>query len=125
MSDPKLKEAMAEIMGVLKKHDIAGQVTLASQTHSEFRVKLDASWSCIFPENKPQGVSFRFRCKKSEIPDVKVRHKLVEESMHILCQFRDMNAQYFMAFEDLIKTLSAYVDFDHKPGSGYEPHVEK
>ena len=41
----KLKEAMAEINGVLIKHDIAGVVVLHEPGFSEFRVRVDPSWS--------------------------------------------------------------------------------
>lgn len=122
MADPKLKEAMAEIMGVLKKHDIAGQIVLASPTHSEFRMKIDASWSCAFPEESELGMMIRFRCKKDEIPDKELRRKRIEETLHAICQIRDLNGTYFMGFDSLVKQLEKHIDFEHNPGSGYEPH---
>lgn len=125
MSDPKLKEAMAEIFGVLKKHDIGGQVTLVSPSHSEFRCFIEPSWSVAFFEEVPSGVAVRFRAKKSEIPDKNERHERVEWTTHMLCQIRDLNAQNFMAFDSLIAELGKHFEIKHKPYSDYEPHKDQ
>lgn len=121
MSDPKLKQAMAEIKGILNRHDIAGQVTLVSQTHSEFLLKPDTSWSCVHFD----GEQLRIRVKKSEIPDKEVRRRLIELSAHILLQIRDLNAQNFRFMEQLLKMLEQHVEIDHTPYSGFEPHREQ
>jgi hypothetical protein len=123
--DPKLKEAMAEIKNVLNKHDLAGQVTLVSKTHSEFYWKIDPTWSCAKPEPAESGkVAIRFRATKKDIPDKEERRKLAELTLHLLCQIRDLNAQNFMVFDELLNQLGKVIDFEHKPYSGFEPHEE-
>jgi hypothetical protein len=47
MPDPKLKEAMAEIMAVIRKHDIAASVLIENENNAEFLYELSPSWSCI------------------------------------------------------------------------------
>jgi hypothetical protein len=125
MADPVLKEAMAEIMGILKKHDIAGQVTLVSPTHTEFRYRIDPKWACTTVEAQGDGyMAVRFRAKKSEIPDMKERHKIVERTMHMLLSIRDLSGKNFLMFDGLEKQLKPHIDFDHKPFSDFEPHRE-
>lgn len=125
MADVKLKEAMAEIFGVLKKHDIAGQIVLVSKTHSEFRVKIDPTWSCATEEHSSQGLAIRFKVKRADIPDKEERRKLAENTLHLLCQIRDLNAQNFVGFDGLIDQLKKVIDFDHTPYADYEPHNEQ
>lgn len=60
MPDPILKQAAAEILDILKKHDIAGMVSLQSTTHSEWLFHIEPSWSCIRLEHA-EGVEFRVR----------------------------------------------------------------
>ncbi len=124
MSDPKLKEAMAEIFGILKKHDIGGQVTLVSPTHAEFRSKIDPSWSVAFFEDHEKGVAVRFRATKAEIPDKEERHQKSELTTHLLCQIRDLCGQNFLMFDGVLNQLKEHLDFDHTPQAGYEPHRE-
>lgn len=125
MSDPKLKEAMAEIMGVLKKHDIAGQVTLVSPTHSEFRIDIAPTWSCARMEPSGDGFAVRFKATKEGIPDDEARKKIASETAHMLLQIRDLCAQYYMSFDDLVKQLEEFMEIEHKPYSDYEPHREQ
>lgn len=125
MADPKLKEAMSEIMAVLNKHDIAGQISLVSKTHSEFRCKLDPSWSCARMEMARQGFAVRFKATKESIPDKTLRDEFVSLTMHMILQIRDLAAQNFKAFDELVGQLSKYMEIDHKPYQGYEPHLEQ
>lgn len=124
MADPKLKTAMNEVMAILQKHDIAGQVTLVSQTHSEFRMKIDPSWSCASLYEVGAGVAIRFNASKKSIPDKEERWKKAELTTHIFCQIRDLCGQYFLAMEGAIKDLGKYTEIEHRGGTGYEPHVE-
>jgi hypothetical protein len=59
---PKLKNAMAEISEVLKKHDIAGMVILHEPGHAEFNLRIDPSYSCA----KMNGNEMRVRAKLQE-----------------------------------------------------------
>jgi hypothetical protein len=46
ITDPKLREALEEIEGVLAKRGLAGAICLASSTHAAFRLTMPA-WSGI------------------------------------------------------------------------------
>ena len=45
MPDPKLEAVRAEIQAVFARHDVAGMVVVASQTHAIYSLQLDASWN--------------------------------------------------------------------------------
>ncbi len=124
MSDPKLKKAMSEIFGILKKHDIAGSVILVSQTHSEHRFLVDTSWSCARFEFRADGPALIFKAKKADIPDDDERHKRAEETAHILFQIRDLSAMHFMGFDSACNQLKEVLKIEHTPFSGFEPHRE-
>lgn len=121
MSDPKLKEAMAEIFGILKKHDIAGQVVLVSPTHAEFRAHISPSWSCAFFEDKG---GIRFRAKEAEMGSKEAVHKAKEETLAMFCHFRDVMGSTFLTTQKLLDQVGKQVEFEHVPFHGFEPHRE-
>jgi len=47
MPDPKLKEAMAEVIAIVKKYDLSASVLIQNENHAEFLYELSPSWSCI------------------------------------------------------------------------------
>jgi hypothetical protein len=119
--DPKLKEAMAEIFGILQKHDIAGNITLVSPTHAEFRYRIDPSWSCANLE----GDAVRFKSKAADYLSPDVQREVQEATAHMIFQFRDLAGVNFLAFESMVKQLQEVMEIIHKPGQGYEPHREQ
>lgn len=123
MPDPKLKTAMREIMSVLDKHDIAGQITLVSKTHSEFRIKIDPSWSVLSltPVESPGQYRIGFRLRKEDFPDAARRADIGGQSLHILAQIRDLNASNFVNFDAALKEIGKVVEIEHTPYKGFEP----
>ena len=121
MADPKLKEAMAEIFGILKKHDIAGHIILSSETHSEFRVRIDPSWSCAFFESEG---GIRFRAKEAELGSKEAVHKTKEATLGMFCHFRDTMGSSFMVTQKLLDNVGKEVPFEHVPFAEFEPHLE-
>lgn len=123
MADPKLKEAMAEIRGICKKHDIAGYITLVSETHSEFGLEITPTWSAAHWEDKTQG-ALRFRVKEAEVGKEKAK-KLTELTCHMIYQIRDLCAQGFMYMEKMTGMIEEQIKVEHKSFSGFEPHVDQ
>ena len=119
MADPKLKEAAAEISGILKKHDIAGYVMLMSETHSEFMFKLDPTWSaCIVEDN-----TVRIRAKEKELGSKEAVHRKAESTAHMLCQMKDLSAYGFKVSDQLISAMETVYEIDHQGGKDFEPHM--
>ena len=117
--DPKLKEAMAEIAAIMRKHDIGGYVQLVSQTHSEFRYELSPSWSAM---QKIDG-GVRFKVDTKEVGQAEGR-KLAEETLHLAYQIRDLCARGFMDMSSLVDKAGEQVKVEHTPFAGFTPHRE-
>jgi hypothetical protein len=115
--DPKLKEAMAEISAVLKKHDIAGAVTLVSKTHSEYKYHFP-TWSAA--QITDEGI--RFRTKSSDYADKQAADQALLDSLHVVLQIHDLNSQNIKVTDQLIKKIGEHVDFDHVPYFDHTPH---
>lgn len=119
MADPKLKEAMAEIKAIFKKHDIGGFVTLVSETHGEFRYELEPSWSVM--HLSPQG-QFRFKSILADFKNEQDKHRATELSVHLICQIRDLNVQSFRNMQTILEMLEGHMEINHTPYRDFEPH---
>jgi hypothetical protein len=122
MSDPKLKEAMAEIMGVLKKHDIAGDIVLVSPTHAEFRTRIDPSWSGAFFEDSG---AVRIRAKKADLGTQEAVNERLENTVHMFTSLRDISAMVFKQSAQILGVLEqqAGIEIEYSPVE-FEPHRE-
>jgi hypothetical protein len=115
--DPKLKEAMAEIKAILSKHDIAGAISLVSETHSEYRLQFP-SWSMAQLTEK----GLRFRGKAADYPNKEAANEALTRSLHVLLQIRDLTAQHQAVMLKILDALEKHVDFDHTPYADHTPH---
>lgn len=120
MSDPKLKEAMAEIKALLMKHDLAGYVFIASPTYSEFMHKLDASWSAITIDKNV----FALRAKEAELGSKEAVHKKAEQTAHILCALQDLCVQGYGLSGQILDAMKTVYEIEHKSFTGFEPHYD-
>lgn len=119
--DPKLKEAAAEIKAILNKHDIAGYISLMSESHSEFLMEIDPPWSCVQWEDKSNG-KLRIKASKEMYGD-KQDH-VISSTAHMIFQMRDLCAQGFSFSEALTKKLEENLEIEHKPFANFTPHRE-
>lgn len=120
MSDEKLKEAMAEIKMICRKHDIGACITLVSKTHSEYRYEMP-KWSVA---QLVSGGGVHIRAKREDFPSDETKHAACELTAHLLCQIRDLNALSFLNMEQILKTLEPYWKIEHQGGKDFEPHRE-
>lgn len=121
--DSKLKEAMAEIRAICRKHDIASYITLVSKTHSEFGLEITPTWSAAYWEDKNEG-KLRFRVKQAEVGKEKAKES-IELTCHMIYQIRDLCVQGFQFSENMTKLIEEQVAVEHKSFSGFEPHKEQ
>lgn len=120
--DPKLKEVMAEITGILKKHDLAGYIQLVSPTHCEFRFEITPSWSCAKWEDKDAG-KLRFKASSKDL-GVDKTEALVEATCHMIYRIRDMCMMGFQNTENMTKLIETQVEVNHTTGE-FDPHVDQ
>lgn len=113
MPDPILKTAAAEIEAVLKKHDCAGIVMLASQTHMEYLLKIDPSWSCCWVEEAEGGKVLRVRSRRDEYPDKAAQKKVMEDSTGMILGFVDVARDTMTNLERVAAMIGAKMDISH------------
>lgn len=121
MADPKLKEAAAEIKGILMKHDIGGYVMLVSKTHSEYMFRLDTKWSGI----KNVDNQFSIEIKKANYKTIELFRETKALTQHLIHQIRDLSALGFSHMERLIAQVSEHIPVDHESFKDHEPHREQ
>lgn len=114
--DPVCKEAMAEIVAILRKHDLGASVHLVSPSHSEFLVEFP-TWSAAQLEGE-QGV----RIRTTHLPDQEAKKRMAELTAHLVFQLRDLAAQDLHVFEQLIAVLKKHWEIEHVPFYRAAPH---
>jgi len=118
--DKSYREAMAEITAILQKYDLAGAVTIVSQERAMFKYHFP-SWSCITLEDS----GIRLKALKVDFPDKEAQRKVIELSVHIIMQMRDIAAQTFAMGQGVYDALrKTGLEIDHKPFSDFNPEHE-
>jgi hypothetical protein len=105
-SDPKLKEAIAEIETICEKYGIGAAISLASSTHAEFGT-IFPSWSGLQVEDG----GFRIKLRKAE-------EEKVEATMHLAYCLRDMSGLMFQNFEAVTQAIASKIEVEHHPFGG-------
>ena len=90
MPDPKLQQAINEIDAVLTKHNIAGIVFVASESHAHYLHHLQASWNACYMENTPKGEALRVRCKRADYPTRDAWRLAMKNSVGTIMGFIDV-----------------------------------
>ena len=75
-----------EIKALLKKHDLAGMVFLASPTNAEFIYEFCPTWSCAYFDL--DGEFLRFRAGRGEYPVVADRVRAIADTAGMLDRLR-------------------------------------
>ena len=122
MSDPKLKEVMAEVRAVLRKHDVAGYMILASPIASEFGLEIDPSWSAVRWEDKNTG-KLRIKASTKELGQ-DAAHKLVDNTVHMIFAMGDLCNHGFQQFTSIARLLRQHVEIEILGETKIVPHTE-
>jgi hypothetical protein len=119
--DPDLKEAMEKIKAILDEHQIAGEIILASRSHVEFLHHFP-KWSIAQLNKERNGIDIR--SMREDFESQEQQHRDTEDSVSIICEIRDMAAQTFMIFDNVVKELENHMEIDHTPFNNFTPHFE-
>lgn len=120
--DPKLREAMKEIVQVLNKYDCGALVSLHSLIGSEFRMHMEPTWSMIRLIDGGEKAHIKFRWKEKE---------RMNGTAGMLCSMRDIGALFFGQADNLVKQMEQHSEIEHTPfyggidNSGRETPVAK
>jgi len=96
--DARLKVVVEEVREVLKRHNVAGVLTLSSDTHGEFMTHFP-SWCGL----QLEGAGVRIRIKKEE-------HAKAEATLKVLVYLRDLLAMNAVAIRDIFEQFRAEVE---------------
>jgi hypothetical protein len=116
---PKLKEAMAEIKAVLKKHDIAAHVLLHEPGYSEYLNAIEPSWSLI--RIVDDGIRVRSKLLEDFGGDKEAQHKASEATASLIRHFADVLYRDAEVFESLHAMLIKHWDITYS-GGVHTPH---
>jgi hypothetical protein len=114
--DKRYRECMAEIIGVLKKWNMAGAVTVVDKERAMFKYHFP-TWSVISLGED----HMRFRSKRVDFPSLRAQKEAAELSAHIIMQMRDVAANTFALMEDMAKKLRDKLGMEHTPFADFDP----
>lgn len=96
-----------EISAVLKKHDMAGLIVVANETHVDYRIEVEASWSCA----KFERDGIRIRCVEEDFATKEAQRKCLESTVGMVVTFTDVLRVIQANMIQLLEIISKYVDF--------------
>lgn len=109
--DPNLRECMAEIEEVMKRHDCGGFVSLHSQTHGEFKMIIEApSWSNVRLVKEGRALHIKLHMKSAK--------EKTEATVAMLAGMRDLCALAFDQADKIMKTIETHAKVEHLPIAG-------
>ena len=113
MANPKLKSAMKEIEEVLKKHDIAGLVLVATPSDMEYLYAFQPSWSCA----RLKGNQLEIRAKREQYLTEQHFSETVAATTGMFLSFGTACASAIGDFEAISSAIAAQlgpgVQLDH------------
>lgn len=80
-----------EISAILKKHDMAGLIVVANGSHCDWRMEIEASWSCARLEKDQKGGTFLgIRSKLVDYPSKEAQKEKLETTVGTFVTFSDV-----------------------------------
>jgi hypothetical protein len=112
----KLKTAAEEIKEILRKHDLAGAVSLHSPGHGEHFVHLNPSYSCayVYEDN-----TVRFYSKRADYKSAEEQFEKQKATSNMLIILKDTTGINFLSLDQ----MSTF--FDEKIGAEHTKPIRK
>ena len=115
----RYRDCRSEIIGVLKRYDMAGAVTVVDKERCMFKYHFP-TWSVATVE--PSGV--RLRSKREDFPTKEAQRQASELTAHCIMQMRDTAANTFALTRELEKIMVEKWGMEHKPHADYDPELD-
>ena len=111
--NPEILPVLDEITAVLKKHDMTGIIIVGNRSHMDWRVHVEASWSCAKPEEVDglSGVAIRIRCKREDFPSAEAQRACLERTIGMFVSAGDVMIRIQENIEGLLAQVSESVSF--------------
>lgn len=116
--DKPYRDCMAEIIGVLKKYDMAGAITVVSKERSMFKYHFPA-WTAV----QLGETSVRLRLKSSEFPSKQASRDCAELTAHVIMQMGDCAANTMGLVKHLSEIMRDKWGMEHTPGADFDPEL--
>lgn len=110
MSNTKLKVAAEEIKDILRKHNIAGAVSLHTPDHGEFFMHLNPSYSCAYIYNDNE---IRFYSKKADYKTIEEHQEKKRSTANMLRILADITGMNYMNLEQMSQVFDKSTGTEH------------
>ena len=115
------RECLAEILGVLKKYDMAGAITVISKERAAFRYHFP-TWSVVKLQEAPDGgLGIRIRSKAADFQSTEDQQRANELSAHIVYQMRDIATNTYGMCTMVANKMGEYWEVTHVANSDFDP----
>jgi hypothetical protein len=106
---------LEEISAVLKKHDMTGLVIVGNRSHVDWRIEIEASWSCAWLERQPDSsLLLRVRSKRGDYPTQAAQNESLDRTVGTFVSFSDALVRLNENVEQVLVMLSKYMTIEGK-----------
>ena len=114
----RYRECMAEIIGVLKRYDMAGAITVVDQERCMFKYHFP-TWTCV----ELGETSVRLRMKAAEFPSPEAAHRCSELTAHVIMQMGDSAQNTIGLVSHLAHIMRDKWGMEHQGGKDFDPEL--
>lgn len=118
MTDKRYLECMAEIIGVLKKYDMAGAVTVVSKERAMFKYHFPTWTAVVLGET-----SVRLKLKGADFPSRDAARRCAELTAHVIMQMGDCAANTLGLAKHLSEIMRDTWGMEHHGGKDFDPEL--
>ena len=109
-TETKLKAAAEEIKDILRKHDLAGAVSLHSPGHGEYFIHLNPSYSNAYIYNENE---VRFYSKREDFKTLEEQMKKQADTSNMLNILMNITSMNFGYIQQMSKVYDKLVNAEH------------
>lgn len=119
---PKLKKAMEEIKEILRKHDIAGTITLHTVGHAEYLNHITPSYSCAKIDELTG--KFELRARKIHFSNEAERLNKLTATSNMLSLLADVTAKNVLNLINASEVTDKFLNAEHGD-EGHSSHSQQ
>ena len=116
--DEPYRVCMAEIIGVLKKYDMAGAVTVVSKDRCMFKYHFP-KWTAV----ELGETQVRLRLKSSEFPSKEAARECAALTAHAIMQIGDCASNTLGLVKHLSEIMRDKWGMEHEGGKDFDPEL--
>ena len=118
-AEKRYRECVAEIVGALKKYDMAGAITVVDKERCMFKYHFP-KWTCV----ELGETSIRLRLKSSEFPSKEAARECATLTAHVIMQMGETAANTIGLVKHLSETMRDKWGMEHTGGADFDPELD-